>query len=655
MAEEKISQSVLMSALKADYRDKLAKHCAERIRNLRGGMTGWLERRKIYARQAADDFSYRVAMAKPDGEDGTQQNDIFCEHNDSLNIIGGFSEYLAARATDDILGSDPFYALQPQGARDKNLAEGLQKHSSWKLRQSDLKSGFDDAVKKAFDLGEGILKVRWRKVERFFERRANVLVVKSNGRPILTKDRDYIFEQEIVVEREPSDDPAKEGKIVSAYPKNHPEISLVGKQTDWKEMIVEDSVVVYENISCRCLNHADLVVSLLAPSIEEMDFIGHLFDSSLHEIQRNYRLTGGQISQIKTATKEAITESAKPESKRGEGRSEDTTEAGLKDPTIQLCECYLDYVIRGKSCRVMAVIAVEAEILLWCDHLANVTPNGKMPFVVVRAWKAAENRWYGRGLFEACENDQLHIDRCLNQIGLRNSYAANPVKGIRPDCLEGVSSTNEVKLDPGEAMILKPDKNLRDAIQLLEIPDLDERTWQLMQLRMQTIQLRRGVTSAAQGGVESLPQNTTATGIEAILSSGNVLARKPINEIKAGLEAALLLALELMYQHQDRDETFTYLEGQFPEVVTISARDVANLSLNVQLTLTRFRLREMRENALTAMGAFGQYLQFQPGSDRDTAREFTVQVLKSVGFDNADSMVPKSSVSAAIVTPPAAL
>lgn len=638
MVEAKTPKSVLLSALSVEERKKLGQHCATRVMDLRGGMSSWLSARKRFEEQSRDDFSWRDTM---DQSSPGEVNAIFREHNDSLNIVGGMADFVVARSIDDILGSESFFSMSPEGGKaDKTLATGLQKHSEWKIRQSNVRSGLDDAIKKAICLGEGVLKIRWKKSVRHFERIAQVLWDKKRNRPMLTKDRDYIFDNDEIV-----DEKNEAGKTTARYPAKAPEMDLRnGSAFEWKEKIVADSETVYENVSCECMDHNDLVVSLVKGTLEECDFIGHLMDMSLFDIRDKYAPSEEILSVIKSCTKEAKSESNKPVSGRMEGPERDTSLQGMENPTVQLCEGYLDYIVKiggqERVCRIMAVVALDSQELLYAEYLSNITPKGALPLVVVRAWKAAANRWYGRGIFEAYETAQTAIDRDYCSVAHRNRFHANPIKGVQKNALENVEYASDIKMTPGEGLVLKTDKTLKDAVQFLVMPDLDNRTMDLMNLRAQVTQLRGGVTNVSQGGVESLPQNSTATGVEAILNSGNVLSRLATAHLRESIEPAVALCIKLIYRHHNQAETFSYLEGDHPEVVTISPEDVANLEMNVRLTLTRFRNREMRENAKIAQDAFAQYLQFPP-EDRESIRPFTVDVIRSVGFDDAEHIVPR--------------
>jgi hypothetical protein len=91
------------------------------------------------------------------------------------------------------------------------------------------------------------------------------------------------------------------------------------------------------------------------------------------------------------------------------------------------------------------------------------------------------------------------------------------------------------------------------------MPDMDERTWKLMELFMQLIQLDCGVTNANQGDVSNLPSNSTATGIISMLKSSSVLHQYVLEEIRDCLTPQLAFAIGLVYLRQDEDETYEHL------------------------------------------------------------------------------------------------
>lgn len=256
---------------------------------------------------------------------------------------------------------------------------------------------------------------------------------------------------------------------------------------------------------------------------------------------------------------------------------------------------------------------------------------------MVRAFPK-KNRIYGRGFYEIYSYAQEFIERHLNYVAYKNRHHANPTRIVKRDLIKNIQDGDDIPVSPDQTIEIEKNADPKDAISFLEYPDLDERTWQLMQLMMQFVQLRSGVTSAAQGGVESLPQNSTATGIEAILNSGNVLSRRPIREIRRSLEKALFYALKLIYTNLDEKEAFTYLEGEDAQLLSISKEEIQNLDFNVRMTMTRLRERESRENAQAALAAFMQYLQV-PEPEKEAARPLFIELLKGFGQPDAERII----------------
>jgi hypothetical protein len=162
-----------------------------------------------------------------------------------------------------------------------------------------------------------------------------------------------------------------------------------------------------------------------------------------------------------------------------------------------------------------------------------------------------------------------------------------------------------------------------------------------MQMMIQVIQVRSGITSAAQGEVSSLPSTSTATGIESILQSASTLARLPMNCVKGGLERSLLYAIKLIYANMSVQETFTYLEGDSQLSGMLDPSLVKHLDMNVRLLLTRFKQRENVEAAEKAITlVISQYLPLAE-SEKGPVRPLFIQSVKGLGFDQADTIVRK--------------
>lgn len=596
-----------------------AEYLEGRIRSVVSQMSAeFFPKREVYALQMEDDFTWRRGdsrASRRNGELDEMVNDIFDLQNDSLNIVGGFASFMTARAVDDIFGTDPYYALSPEGIEDRALAEDLQKHSEWKLRGSPFKEAALDALDLAMGLGEGVIKVHWHREVDVYEREAVVMHV--DGEPVLTPAGEYVTEEDA------------EGGVAGVEG-----VDLGGGVITWERRAIEQTNVSYNGVKAATMHTKDFLCPLTAQDVNEADFVGHRFQMRLVEAAGRFGISEELVERLRAGDDE-------PKAERDKPRPDEVAEHSdaLEDPIIEFVECWVkhDPVGDGRLRRIYALVALPLGEIVEMDYMANRTPGGQLPFFVVRAYKV-KNRWYGRGYYETYASAQEYIDRQLNRIEYRNRFHSNPAVFVNHSLLAEDEDSGDFELRPGRTFLKKPGARMQDIVEAWAFPDLDERTWQLMQFMIQVIQVRSGVTSAAQGEVSSLPSTATATGIESIMQSASVLSRLPMGNIRAGLEKALLYAVKLIYANFDRDEVFTYFEGDDQRARTLEATRVRDLELNVRLLLTRFKQRESLESAQKAMEVHGRYVAL-PEPEKTSARPLYVQALKGLGFDQADAII----------------
>jgi hypothetical protein len=586
-------------------------------------------KRETYAQQMDDDFSWRRGdtLRGPRPQEALDDfvNDIFDLQNDSLNIVGGFAAFMTARAADDIFGTDPYYALYPEGVEDRALSDDLQKHSEWKLRLSPFKEAALDALDLAMGLGEGILKIHWHREVDVSETDATVLHL--DAEPLTTVLGEYIHEHDVP-------DPAQRQGLLAIA--KDPSLVVDAARATWQRRAIEQTHVAYHGVKAATMHYKDFLCPLNAEDIHDSDFVGHRFQMRLSEATAKFGLDSDLVESLRGETEEPKAERDKP---RLDEAAESTGADPRPDPIVEFVECWVkhDPVGDGRLRRIYALVAMPLGRIVEMDYMANRTPQGQLPFFVVRAYKV-KNRWYGRGYYETYAAAQEYIDRQLNRIEYRNRFHSNPAVFLNHTLLAEDEDSGDFELRPGRTFLKRNGAKMQDIVEAWAFPDLDERTWQLMQFMIQIIQVRSGVTSAAQGEVSSLPSTATATGIESILQSASVLARLPIGNIRAGLEKALLYAVKLIYANFDHDEVFTYFEGDVQRARTLEAARVRNLDFNVRLLLTRFKQRESLESATKAMDVHARYVAL-PEPEKTAARPLYVQALKGLGFDQADAII----------------
>jgi hypothetical protein len=641
-------RTALLTRLNESQRLQLEDYIGLRLDSLEAAMAEFRRKRGEYEDQARDCFDWRVTTRN---RDKRKPEEIFIKQNDSLNLVGGFAEYVAAKSRDDIFGSEPYFSLSPEGKEDKEFALRLEKHSQWKLRQGRFLDAAKQAIPVSITMGECVLKVRWTREVDYFESERNVMV-DGAGKPILTSAGDYIFDDDEILLEVPLDEmgqPMADAEPVSKRVAKDPELNLAGVVTSFRSMFIEEEQVRFENVDAFPVHFRDFIAPLDVARLEDADLVGQGYDISLTALRGQYEIAE-ELLEILKHGKDERKEEQPDETKEKRGDDE-----ALINPTLTVAECIvrIDPLGDGKIRRLFVLYARESKKIIWADYLHNVTPDGTLPFFAIPCFEV-QNRWYGRGYFERFAADQAYIDRQFCYVNHRNRHSGVLGRFIKRDGVRELDDTNELIIDPEKWYDVEPNKDVRDIAHIVTVPDLDERTWQMMNMRVQLVQLRAGVGAANQGGATSLPQSHTATGIEAILASGSVLAKEPIQNMKSGIEAALYYAIRLIYANFDAEETFTYEEGDQTILAQINPEELRNLHLNVRLMMTRFSSLERRESAINAMALLQGYIAL-PEEEKEFARPLVVQGIKGWGIEDADSVVrpplpPPSPVDPGLAT-----
>jgi hypothetical protein len=599
--------SALNRRLTDDQRRILVEDAASMLDQYQGEMATWYAKRKEYERQANADFSARVSGDPSDAD--REKQTIFDLSNESLNIVRNVTRFMKARCSEDIFGSRPWMSVRAVGGADENLAAQMNRHAPFKFDQAGYTGMGKEAVGTALDLGEAVIKTTHRTDKDRFERMELVLVSKASGKPIVvglkdtagnpqqnddgTEIGDYIYPDD------PTFTDAESG--VEVYEKA-PEIPVDPSRTEFREVLVEEETTTYHGLDAEVVRFDDFIAPLNIPTLDVADCVGHVFQRTVGELRALYGTPQNKhlFDDLETEPEGPKSAAASPRNTMGEAAN--TRQRVQRNPMVRVREVYLrnyDVFGEGRGRNIFMVLAGNGSLLepIYVEYLANITARGKLPFSPV-AVNRVPGRWYGRGFYELYEGSQKLIDRLINAIIYRNENNADPLTFWQPGNTEEGQTDKTLRRGPGKTITLRPGKTAQDAVQIMELPDLDERTWELVQLIMQLIQTDSGVTSAAQGDYSALPSASTATGVSSILQSASTLHRMLTEDLKEGFESAILLGLLTIYARQDADETFTVLEGDAAEVMSLAnARTLAQLELNVQLLLTRFHMREQRESA----------------------------------------------------------
>jgi len=609
--------------------------------NYKAGLSQFRENRRRYEQEAADVFKWRERGDTD--EDGKPR--IFKLENDSLNVIGGLAEFASAQAEQDLFGGEPWFAAIPVGRNDPELAENMQKHLQWMHRDGRLVTRYSQAVTRAACLGESFTNTTYDIDIDSYEGEIQALHI--NGKPLLLNGANIT-----------SPEQAKQAEADGTL-----KIPRGAKLT-WGTAFQQIDEVRSQGTETTVLKYTDIAFREDAPELHlrHTNFY-HEVEMSALEAMRRFKLSKLDAIKLASIAEIRITEKDEPEETDAKPDSQDhqndevqygSEEEEMKlNSRVRLIIGYMriDPFGRGKSSDVMVCFTPDdGDSRLWAaNYLANISPKGKLP-VEVHVWEPVPDRLYGRGFFAKYRNVQLQVDNLWNQVGYRNRMHANPVTGFNPRNLQSEEDDADATLHPGRSFKTKDGKTIADVWSFLEMPDLDQRSMELMQIGIQMAQLRSGITSASQGDMSAVPENNTATGIRQLMSRAAVLLKKPIRGLRRSFSRDFAYNVKLTYANFDRDEAFVWGEGEQTALLTLNSKQVKDLDIDVRMLLTQEQNQTKLESAQVAMTAMGDYLAaLEP--DKASLRPLVLQIIKALEFDQADEIVREPIITIEAMLP----
>lgn len=617
----------LARAMSREQADWLMEHACNRWEDCYGSLRTWRNKMMVWERQSEMDYSDRIGRPNPNNPESVR--DVFSYQNDTLGMAEGFVDFATAQARDDIFGTRPWLGVTPEGRSDGPLAEQITKHANWKLGQSDIEEAAKDGILVACWGGTAFLKSRWESLKETYMGSKMVACSKSADAAILHPGSgDFV---------------TSEGELT--------QIRTNADDVEWREQDAEESTTFYDNTRTELVDFKDIAFDAKASRLDlaQTDVFCR-FRMGLLDLMNHYEIPEERLDELRNAYVSA------GEGVRYErGESELQRSAGSQDndqtnPPVSLVEGFMrcDPLGRKSPVRIHVIFSYELRMIFKVDYLENVTPGGELPVFPCRIHKIP-GRIFGIGYFEKYENANNAVDRQHNAITYRDKLSANVISAVQPDALLDDKPKDYV-LDGSVPFVLKPDKRINDFVQFAVIPDSNTRANDLLNQQMQMAQMRSGITSAAQGELKGVPSATTATGVSQLVSRGALLLKDPISKLTDDIAALASFNVALLYAHQDRDETFTWGEGEAAELLSIKADDVKGLKMNVSLKLVQSQNQTKLANAQAAIGILANYLSL-PQPDKVAARPLFIQAISSLGFNDAETLVRQGVVEAASILP----
>src|SRR4029077_17462799 len=147
---------------------------------------------------------------------------IFSYSNFSINISKRYARLMSAKARDDLVGTEPFFAIMPEAVsrEDAEVAKSAEKYLQMKIRKTNVKRSLAEAIKQALIVDEQVVKPTYVANVTKFRGPARVAVgpyvyvgpagevFTPPGEPVMTPAQGYIYENDDFIP-----DPAVEGQF----------------------------------------------------------------------------------------------------------------------------------------------------------------------------------------------------------------------------------------------------------------------------------------------------------------------------------------------------------------------------------------------------------------------------------------------------------
>lgn len=645
--------------LSVDQEDRLVNHILTRLtsleqesgRNLVRG-TGWyrtsevargsasfMGRRELFELMYHNQVDWRPASL----------GGIFEDSNLTVPITRRIARQMVARANNYFFSTDPWFSAYPQGASDAQKADAVEHYVRWKLGRSDTSTKLQMAVELAFMRGECIVKTTHALKEQIYRSLAKVLVDPS-GKDILAQDGDYILEADAFDTKTIADENGNPVGMQTVLRRDG--MTEMPATPIYEEKIITRKVTIARGPDVGLVYFKDFICPLNAPSVDEADIIAHFYDvpvATLSDLYQRKNLLDMSTEQSVLATKGAIDlirsladESGTPKSGISQAKTErgETTQApNTENPLVEVAEVYMTYDADGDGIleEIMVLVDVKNRRALFYDYTANLTPDGRRPFTIIRC-NPVDGRWYGIGCVEMFEPSQNFVDLTINRISFAQGGSGR-VTFWQPDAtLEGRSNPHLV-LNNGGTYTLAHGKTPKDALEYVALPELkSEYLFKMVEFFLQVVQLESGVVNAGDQQFAGLDTAKLATGIRNIEKSGQEMFALYLSHLEQGVQQVLDRLVKLIFRNMDTKEVFTYLEGDKAQIGSITPDEVANLDMDVRLLLTRYRGEQILQSSTQGANLVQQFYAYPPVIQQKVASLY-IQMLKALQIADAETII----------------
>lgn len=603
----------------------------------------WAWYRQIARMEYAGNFSYRRSLGG-----------VFVENGDggwSMNIPRRFVRLMWAQISDDLVGTDPCFACMPEKILDKDKAD-LSKQVEMKVQgevdRSNLVQILRDSIRVALTEGERPIKLTWLKDQTQFTGPATVLV-DGKGEPVKTQSGRYVFENDDVLQvvvdqngdfvRQFDGTPLNPGEAMQGRLEADPSFLMPDNPT-FKDFDKLPQLLENKN----CLDAAglfaeDFIYPIYESSLESptCDIMAHVYDAPLEDLQLRYKNAGYPKELIaKLSATGNLSKAGQPIAEAGE-----QLRTGGERKLINIHETY--YRVRlndddENDTWLFLVIDYVNQLCIYADFLGAMKMK-RPPFVLLRGLESEPGRAYGVGVYKMFADKNLAIDVWFNRLALKNSKEGS-ITFVHRDGIEEVLDGNELVIGDKKFYHIPPamsgEQYGKDhpPVFRINLNEMDEHGFDLIEKMIQSGQLELGIISAADGSSEDLNSSKTATGIRNIERTGNLLQRSTEYMQADDITKVFEMATDMILENMNPEEV-EWVQGE-NRLATMNREDIRNnLPRDVRLLLTKSKSAQALDRNQQVLSTITNYYQM-PLHLRKQVRPVVVDILKNLDVNDAD-------------------
>lgn len=626
---------------------RLVDRACERINELRDEMgidasgiaseNGWAWQREKNQRQYDNSWEWRKALGG-----------IFKYSNFSLNLSKRFCRLMAAKSTDTLVGTDPFFAAMPTEHGKPQLAKQGEWYVQEQMTEANSKKSIKEAQKTAMIRNEAIVKLSWINRSTHFRGPIEVAIgpfaYESQGKakqfgagdPIMTPEGDYIYRDDDVFE-----DPNVQGLL---HLEKEPGVTFRHSfQYKWFPDL-DQTLEAKTGLDVRTLHFCDFLCPLKAATVHEADINAHLFDEQFEVMKATFRgfpTADKYFAENIPGTNEGkLSGDQQPKLEKGE-----MEDASKHLKIVHIAEVYMRcnpyegaegeeaQNDLGLESELMMVIDVKRRKAIWADYLGNHMK--KRPFEVIPGVELVSGRWYGVGVFEMLDHKQLYIDTQFNRVNFKSSKSSS----VRFRMKNAVSQWKAgEKIVVGDDKILDIEDPRYDAknppLFQVNLTEIDEFAMRLIELMIQAGATEVGIAGPDDAQMAGLDTTKLATGIKSLERTGNLLMKFTESDHADAITDILDQCVDIILEHMDEDEIL--YKADTDELINLNRQEIRKIKKKVTLLLTKSRSTETIETARMVVQLCREYYEVLNPYTRYKLRSEYVRQLKALECPDAD-------------------